>query len=74
MAEQLWKWKGEQLRLAVTLMNQSWDQTSEVYIVNIVNIICEEPQNQSVERKSLGTFSRHGDGFLCIYWCFIVYF
>ena len=52
----------------------------KVYVVNTVSLveekainnICDEPQNQRVERKSLGTFSRLGDGFLCIYWCFIV--
>ena len=58
VAEQLWKWKGEQLRLAVTLVNQSWDQTSEVYIVNLVkekavNIIGDELQNQRVKRNVL---------------------
>ena len=41
-------------------MNQSWDQTSEVYTVNLVKKkavinICDEPQIQRVKRKSLGS-------------------
>ena len=41
-------------------MNQSWDQTREVYTVNLVKKkavinIYDEPQIQRVLRKSLGT-------------------
>ena len=54
----------------------------KVYVVDIVSLvvikavinICDEPRSRGSRGRAWEASSRHGDGVLCIYWCFIVMF